>query len=144
MNDMEPQRDLRLGILGVDDDAFMRELLVTYLRRAGFRATAVADGVAALEAVRRDRFAAVVLDVEMPAMSGVEVARRLRRLPIARGSAIVMHTAIDEPIVRIDFTDYDAFLPKPCDPARFAELVKEAIERRARFSLPQPAHPSWS
>ena len=134
--DMEHRRDSRRGVLIVDDDVVMRELLVTCLQRAGFRVTAVADGVAALEAVERDRFAAVILDVEMSGLSGVEVALRLRRLPIARRSAIVMHTAIDEPIVRVDFTDYDAFLPKPCDPAQLAELVKEAIERRARLYLP--------
>lgn len=127
------------GRLAVDDDAFVRELLATYLQQAGFQPTAVADGVAALEAVERDRFAAVVLDVEMPVMSGIDVARRLRRLPIARRSAIVMHTSIDEPIVRVDFTDYDAFLPKPCNSVRFAELVKEAIERRGRLYLTQPA-----
>ena len=95
--------------------------------------------MAALEAVERNRFVAVILDVEMLAMSGVEVARRLRRDPATKGLAIVMHTAIDEPIVRVDFTDYDAFLPKPCDPVRFAELVRAAIERRARLSLPQTA-----
>ena len=126
------RRDSTQSVLVVDDDAFMRKLLLMQLQRAGFRATAVADGAAALEAVERVCFAAVILDVEMPGTSGIEVARRLRCHPTASGLAIVMHTTIDEPIIRVDFTDCDAFLPKPCEAALLRRLLTEAIERRGR------------
>ena len=106
-------RDSTQGVLVVDDDAFMRTLLLMRLQWAGFRVTAVANGAAALEAVKRDCFAAVILDFEMPGMNGIEVARRLRCHPTASGLAIVMHTAIDEPIIRVDFTTTTPSCPSP-------------------------------
>ena len=48
------------------------------LRAEGFDVDAVADGEAALEAVRRDRYDVLVLDLMLPGVSGMEVCRRLR------------------------------------------------------------------
>jgi DNA-binding response OmpR family regulator len=64
--------------LVVDPDPRQRTLLLALLRRAGFRAEAVATGEQALEAVRRERPKLVVLEVRLGDISGYEVCRALR------------------------------------------------------------------
>jgi DNA-binding response OmpR family regulator len=64
--------------LVVDPDPRQRSLLLALLRRAGFRAEAVATGEQALEAARRERPKLVVLEVRLGDISGYEVCRALR------------------------------------------------------------------
>jgi signal transduction histidine kinase/CheY-like chemotaxis protein len=65
-------------VLVVDDNALVRELFVTTLREAGAQCAAAEDGEQALAAVEREPFDALVLDLSMPRLNGLEVARRLR------------------------------------------------------------------
>jgi two-component system, OmpR family, response regulator PrrA len=65
-------------VLVVDDDEDVRASLERGLRLSGFTVRTAADGEAALDVVRRDAPACVVLDVNMPGIDGVEVVRRLR------------------------------------------------------------------
>lgn len=60
-------------ILLVDDDSSIRHSLTRFLRRYGFQVTAAKDGPAALEAIRANRFDAVVSDLRMPGMSGEQL-----------------------------------------------------------------------
>jgi len=65
-------------VLVVDDDAGFRAYARELLEDGGFRVLDVADGVAALASARAERPAAVLLDVNMPRLSGYEVCRALR------------------------------------------------------------------
>lgn len=65
------------GILVVDDYTMNRTVAVGLLDRLGYRADAVASGQEALEALRKKPYALVLLDLQMPEMSGVETARRI-------------------------------------------------------------------
>jgi DNA-binding response OmpR family regulator len=65
-------------VLVVEDDRAIADLVALYLRRDGFGVLAESDGEAALAAVRRHRPVAIVLDVGLPGMDGIEVCRRLR------------------------------------------------------------------
>ena len=69
----KPQRH----ILVVDDDRLVLAALAEGLRGAGYRVTGVASGEEALGSVARDAPDLALLDVRMPGMSGIEVARRL-------------------------------------------------------------------
>lgn len=74
-------------VLAVDDDVTFRAFVRGVLEDGGYRVADAADGIAALAAVRADRPAAVLLDVNMPRLSGYEVCRSLReehghRLPV--------------------------------------------------------------
>jgi CheY-like chemotaxis protein len=83
------------GILVVDDDATVRNLLEVTLRGAGYQPICIADGRRGLEFVRRKDIAAVVLDLLMPEMDGFEFLHRLRRLPEGRRIPVVVLTAKD-------------------------------------------------
>ena len=69
---------VRGHILFVDDDAFYRDLAVTALGEAGFQVSCAADGQDAVNAIARQHFDLVVLDLAMPGMSGFEVLEATR------------------------------------------------------------------
>jgi two-component system response regulator MprA len=120
-----------LHILVVDDDPAVRRMLTRTLAAEGHEVDAVADGGAALAAVERRTPAAVVLDVAMPGIDGLEVCRRLR----ARGLTIpvLLLTARDAVADRVAGLEAgaDDYVIKPF---AVAELLARlaAIERRGR------------
>lgn len=67
-------------MLVADDNAMNQRLATLILEKAGYDVDVVADGAAAVEAVARGRYAAVLMDCEMPVMDGYAAAREIRRL----------------------------------------------------------------
>src|SRR5207302_1042314 len=65
-------------VLVVEDDRAIADLVCLYLRRDGFGTHVETDGRAALEAVRRLKPVAVILDVGLPVADGIEVCRTMR------------------------------------------------------------------
>jgi CheY-like chemotaxis protein len=66
-------------VLVVDDDADWREFLRLCLEDLGYEAIEAADGQEALDSLSRERYGVVLLDLNMPGMSGLEVAERMPR-----------------------------------------------------------------
>lgn len=114
-------------ILVVDDDPSIVGMLSARLSKRGFNVISASDGEAALEKMRAQRPALVVLDVMMPKMSGWEVARSMRHDPELEQIKIVMLTAIGEGLssMTAPLYDVDAKIDKPFD---FREL-DETIDR---------------
>jgi two-component system response regulator MprA len=118
-------------VLVVDDDPHIVLGLQTALEAEGYRVTTAADGVAALAAIAESDPAVVVLDVAMPRMDGLAVARTLRsmgdRLPI------LMLTARDQPKERVAGLDAgaDDYLGKPFDLDEFLARVRALVRRVA-------------
>jgi two-component system, OmpR family, response regulator MprA len=102
-----------MRILVVDDDRAVRESLRRSLAFNGYQVELAADGYEALDAVARQRPDAMVLDVMMPRLDGLEVCRRLR----GNGDAlpIIVLTARDAVADRVAGLDAgaDDYLPKP-------------------------------
>ncbi|MEK7326434.1 MAG: response regulator transcription factor [Chloroflexota bacterium] len=116
-------------ILLVDDEANIVELAKLYLEREGFRIASVGDGAQAIEAVRKENPALVVLDLMLPKMDGYEVCRRVRA---NSDVPIIMLTARDEDIDKIIGLELgaDDYMTKPFNPRELVARVK-AILRRA-------------
>ena len=125
-------------ILVVDDDAEIRSLLGDYLRKNGYRATAVADGKAMWTALSRGKVDLIVLDVMLPGEDGLSLCRRLRA---ESDTPVIMLTARGEETDRIVGLEMgaDDYLAKPFSPRELLARIK-AILRRAR-SLPANLQP---
>ncbi|OQO92614.1 response regulator transcription factor [Saccharomonospora piscinae] len=102
-----------MRILVVDDDRAVRESLRRSLEFNGYQVDLASDGTQALEKVAADRPDAMVLDVMMPRLDGLEVARRLRG--IGDDLPILVLTARDAVSDRVSGLDAgaDDYLPKP-------------------------------
>lgn len=121
-------------ILVVDDDAEIRSLLGDYLRKNGYRATAVADGKAMWTALARGKVDMVVLDLMLPGDDGLTLCRKLRA---ESETPVIMLTARGEETDRIVGLEMgaDDYLAKPFSPRELLARIK-SVMRRYR-SLPR-------
>jgi two-component system OmpR family response regulator len=115
-------------ILVVDDDAEIRSLLGDYLRKNGYRATAVADGKAMWTVLSRSKVDLVVLDLMLPGEDGLSLCRKLRA---ESDTPVVMLTARGDETDRIVGLEMgaDDYLPKPFSPRELLARVKSVLRR---------------
>ncbi|MDQ3036148.1 MAG: response regulator [Myxococcota bacterium] len=125
-------------IVVVDDHAGMLDLLDDTLASAGARVLRAANALDALALVVDHDVDAVVSDLRMPAMSGLDLARALRGLRAERKRSIVaVAVSGDDSWRYIDpnkaaSAGFDYHLEKPVEPSVLVATVRELIERRAR------------
>jgi two-component system, sensor histidine kinase and response regulator len=114
-------------ILLVEDDPISRELMLDLLGGAGLEVDVAEDGVRAVEEADRNEYSAILMDMQMPRMDGLEATRRIRKLASGRHTPILAMTANvfaedRESCFAVGMTD---FLSKPVDPVDlFASLLK--------------------
>lgn len=116
-------------VLVVDDDATVAEVVRAYLERAGFETAYAGDGPSALAAASAVVPAAVVLDLMLPGMDGIEVCRQLRqRTP---GLPVVMLTARGQEEDRILGLEVgaDDYVTKPFSPRELVLRVQSVLRR---------------
>lgn len=99
-------------VLVVDDDEDLRSLVALMVDTAGLPVEEAANGVEALEAVRRRRPAVILLDMRMPVMDGWAFCAALRALDGAPPPIVVL-TAAPDPALRAAEVHADAWLAKP-------------------------------
>ena len=123
-------------ILLVEDDRSLVELLSFHLRRSEFEVETTADGEDALLMAREAPPDLVILDWMIEGISGLEVCRRLRRLPETANVPIIMLTARGEETDRIRGleTGADDYVTKPFSPRELVARVG-AVLRRVRPAL---------
>jgi two-component system chemotaxis response regulator CheY len=112
--------------LVVDDDPFIRRLIVTTLEDvAEFEIHEAADGIEALEVARRERPSLVFLDIDMPRIDGIDACRRLRADTATSATTIVMLTAADGDAIEREAAaaGADLYLTKPFSPLDLLRLV---------------------
>ncbi|MDP9792297.1 two-component system phosphate regulon response regulator PhoB [Catenuloplanes nepalensis] len=116
-------------VLVAEDDPDIQQLVMYKLGRSGFETMAVADGAAALAAVRRFRPDAVLVDVRMPGINGIELCRELRRTPVTAKLPIVMISAQGRPQDRelAYAAGCDDYLVKPFSPRDLVERVQKLL-----------------
>lgn len=125
-------------ILVVDDEPIVRDVVVRYLERDGYRTLEAATGGEAQLLLEREQTSLVVLDVMLPGIDGFELCRWIRSrsdLPI------VMLTARGEEADRIVGLELgaDDYLTKPFSPRELAVRVRNVL-RRAATPHDDPAH----
>jgi DNA-binding response OmpR family regulator len=136
--DMQP--DGRGLVLVVEDERSIAELISLYLRREGFGVHVETDGVAALGAVRRVRPVAVVLDVGLPGMDGIEVCRAMRAAD--DWTPVLFVTARDDEVDRVLGLELgaDDYVTKPFSPRELAARVRTVLRRSSGAQPMTRAH----
>jgi len=121
-----------LQLLVVDDNQVNLQVMQAMLGQLGHAATLASGGAQALDLATQARFDAVLMDIEMPGMDGLEATRRLRADPHTAGLPIYAVTASAFPGDRQRAADagMDAFLPKPVRFTQLAELLGQASPGR--------------
>ncbi|MCX4683351.1 response regulator transcription factor [Kitasatospora purpeofusca] len=125
---MTPSKGL---VLVVEDERHIADLQRLYLTREGFGVHTESDGAAGLEAARRLRPVAVVLDIGLPGLDGTEFCRRLRAAE--DWTPVILVTARDEEADRILGLELgaDDYVTKPFSPRELVARVKAVLRRTA-------------
>jgi DNA-binding response OmpR family regulator len=117
-----------MKILLVDDDPDLLSVTGFALQQAGFMVVKASDGISALDVFQREQPDLAVLDVNMPGMSGFDLARALR----ARSQIPLMMLTVrseEEDVVRALGLGADDYLTKPFSPRILLARIKAALRR---------------
>ena len=130
-----------LRVLLAEDNAINRKLAVRLLEKMGHTVSVAKDGREAVAAAEEGDFDLILMDVQMPAMSGLEAARAIRERECGTGryTPIVAMTAHAMKGARESFLEagMDGYVSKPVQPALLSEAIAKATSPRA-----QPAEPA--
>jgi DNA-binding response OmpR family regulator len=121
-------------ILIIEDDKRLAEMVMNYLGEAGFRATVAPTGGGGIALHDREAFDALILDLMLPDMDGLEVCRRIRK---QSATPILMLTARGDTMDRVVGLEMgaDDYLPKPFEPRELLARLR-ALLRRAKSDKP--------
>lgn len=117
-------------ILVVDDDKDIAEIVAEFLEGEGYRTVRAHDGGEALEAIERHHPDAIVLDIKMPVMDGVQVIQRLRAHPTLASTPVVVLTAtrvIDDLEKQFNRLNVHRWISKPFEAKELIRTVTTAL-----------------
>lgn len=120
-------------VLVVDDDAAIRQMFITLLRRHGYDVDAAHDGSEGLAQIRSRDYCAVILDLMMPIISGFELLEILEReMPYTMQRIIVTSGASHNDLRKLDSSKVFALIRKPFD---IHELLRKVEECSANVNV---------
>jgi CheY-like chemotaxis protein len=117
-------------VLVVDDYADTADAISMVLALDGFNAQVAYRGNAAVDAAVRWQPQAVLLDICMPDMSGLEVADRLREMDSTSETVLIAHSALasEADLARAKESGFDAFCAKPTDAMKLGPLLRHFVD----------------
>ncbi len=119
-------------VLLAEDEPVNREVAHCLLADAGLSVVGVEDGALALQRARAERFALIVLDMQMPRLNGVDAARALRADSLNRDTPVLAMTAnvFDEDRRICEEAGMDGHLSKPVRPEQLYAAVLQCLQRK--------------
>ena len=131
-------------VLAVDDDTVCNQVMVSTLKRANFDISSVEDPLEGLRMMEANRYDLILLDIDMPKLTGFEVCEKLRRLPHYKTTPVIFVTAHSnfENRTKGVLSGGNYFIAKPIDPSELAlkvtiHLFKAQMQQLARAE-PKP------
>ena len=121
-------------LLIVEDDPKNMKLLLMTLRPHGYVLLEAEDGQEALKIAVRDKPDLIIMDIQLPKVSGLEVTRMLRQMPAFNHVPIIAITAYAMKGDKEKFIESgcDAYLSKPINTRELPGVVAETMQRRKR------------
>jgi phosphoserine phosphatase RsbU/P len=119
-------------VLVVDDDELNRELLVRYLERLGHEVRPAADGRAALDLLRDERFDVALIDIMMPGMNGYRLLELMREDERAKDVHVIVISALEDTqsIARCIQLGAEDYLPRQFEPIILKARIESCLEKR--------------
>jgi DNA-binding response OmpR family regulator len=118
-----------MAIMYVEDDQLLRQTIATSLRRSGYEIVEASSGEEAVEFVKDSEISAVILDVDLPGIDGVETYRRLRQFQ-PRMAGLVFSGSLS-PSAQRAFLELgvaqDCMLGKPCSFSRLKSALRNVV-----------------
>jgi len=117
-----------MKILIAEDNLMNQHLMSRYMSKLGWDFVIVENGLLATEACRNGDFNAILMDIDMPVLDGIEATRYIRAFN--KGIPIVAITAYADDQMRNECADagMNAFLAKPCSREEIKDVITECIE----------------
>ncbi|WP_313635116.1 response regulator, partial [Exiguobacterium sp.] len=124
------------NILVVDDEAQMRDLLVSNLEKEHYTTMTASNGQEAIHLIQQNTFHLVLLDVMMPEMDGLTACMRIREFS---NVPIIMLTARSDELDRIHGLKIgaDDYITKPFSPRELLARIEATLRRSHRFTVDQ-------
>jgi len=120
-------------VLVVDDEAPIRELMTEALSRSGCEVVTAASGEEALERLRQGNLQVMLLDLKLPGMDGVELARRIKReRPMAIMYAMTGYSSLFE-LADCREAGFDDYFLKPLRLEDISTAINQAFEKLERW-----------
>jgi DNA-binding response OmpR family regulator len=125
-------------VLIIEDDSSVCELLFSCLSKAGYRVSIAQSGEAGLSQIEEDPPEAMVLDLNLPGMNGLDVCRAMRRDPWMSRIPVLMLTgqAEEDDVVAGLEVGADDYMTKPFSPKLLTARVKALLRRRSSNPIP--------
>ncbi|OHD82910.1 MAG: hypothetical protein A3J97_14470 [Spirochaetes bacterium RIFOXYC1_FULL_54_7] len=125
-------------ILIVDDEKKIADMVARYLENAGFRTLSAFDGGTALRLWKQEAPDCVILDVNMPGLNGLDVAREIRKTSMV---PLVFLSALTEEADRVVGLELggDDYVPKPFSPRELVARVRAILRRSSQTGQAAPA-----
>ena len=116
-------------ILYVEDNELNRRIVRDLLRRTSYRLLEAPDGETSLDIVRRERPDLILMDIQLPRLSGIEVTRTLRSEPITANTPIIAITsfALSGDEQRAKAAGATAYMTKPYSPRDLLALIRSLL-----------------
>jgi DNA-binding response OmpR family regulator len=130
-------------LLIVDDEAAIRWALHKTLQRMNFEIVEAETGEQAIALVRTVRFDAVLLDIGMPGMNGIEICRKIRKLMPLLGIVMLTVKSAEEDKIQALDAGADDYITKPFHVGELAARLRATV-RRAHASRPMMPRQSSS
>jgi two-component system CheB/CheR fusion protein len=127
-------------ILLVDDYPDALEIWGLYLRSMGYEVRTAQDGLSAVESAHEFQPDVIVMDLELPEISGFEAARRLRSAADTRGIPMLAATGYSGQKHRDQAREagFDAIIVKPCEPSTLVSEIERLLQVQREAHQPAP------
>ncbi|QDT10431.1 Transcriptional regulatory protein ZraR [Planctomycetes bacterium K23_9] len=120
-----------MHILFADDERNLQELMKKNLEKIGHSVVVCPDGATAVAALQKEPFDCLIVDIDMPGMSGIEVIQHARELrPDVEAVVMTGNPSQETAIAALRHQAYE-YLTKPCPLAHIAELLGQIAQRRS-------------
>lgn len=125
-------------VLVVDDEAHITHVVALKLGNAGYQVLTAGDGEEAYEIAVAERPSLIITDLQMPYMSGLELAKKLRRNPDTSSTPVLMLTARGYALDQSELgqTNIKGVMSKPFSPRDVLQKANEALRDAAGGSTP--------